>query len=294
MQRLFILLPLFFLGQLLTAQDFSTYVYFEDDTTSLSLDLFLPEKPSDSPAPLLVFVHGGGFSGGDRTGGHALGRALSKEGIACASISYTLYMEGRTQDWSCDGILPEKIKAIQLAANDLWLATDFLLHNAKKWNLDKEAIFIGGSSAGGETVLHAAYWDRQQMALKNHTLPAEFRYAGLVSGAGAIMDLNLITKENQLPSFLFHGDADPVVPYATAAHHYCPPNASGWLMLFGSGAVADHQEVLGGDFELITFAGGTHSFAGYFFGQKQEMIVEFIHRKLGNNRFQFRETRPKE
>jgi acetyl esterase/lipase len=203
-------------------------------------------------------------------------------------------MKGRTQDWSCNGILPEKIKAIQLAANDLCLATDFLLHNAKHCNQDEEAIFIGGSSAGGETVLHAAYWNRQQMALKSHALPAEFRYAGLVSGAGAIMDLNLITKENQLPSFLFHGDADPVVPYATAAHHYCPPNSSGWLMLFGSGAVADHQEDLGGDFELTTFAGGTHSFAGYFFGQEQGMIVEFIHRELENNQFQMRETRPKE
>jgi acetyl esterase/lipase len=294
MQRLFILLPFFLLGQLLTAQDYSTHVYSDTDTTSLSLDLFLPEAPSTSPMPLLIFVHGGGFSGGDRTGGHALGRALSKEGIACASISYTLYMKGRTQDWSCDGILPEKIKAIQLAANDLWLATEFLRGNADKWNLDEKSIFIGGSSAGGETVLHAAYWDREQMALKDHKLPTDFRYAGLVSGAGAIMDLNLITEENHMPSFLFHGDADPVVPYATAAHHYCAPNSSGWLMLFGSEAVADHHEALKGDFELITFAGGTHAFAGYFFGREQGGIVEFIHRALGNSRFELRETRPKE
>lgn len=292
MQSKALLFFLFFVGQLLVAQDFSTHVYYEDDTTSLALDLFLPEAPADVPAPLVIFVHGGGFSGGNRTGGHALGRALSKEGIACASISYTLYMKGRTQDWSCDGILPEKIKAIQLAANDLWLATDYLRENADKWNLNVQEIFIGGSSAGGETVLHAAYWDRQQMALKEHALPADFQYAGLISGAGAIMDINLITADNQLPSFLFHGDADPVVPYATAAHHYCAPNSSGWLMLFGSKSVADHQEMLGGDVELITFAEGTHAFAGYFFGREQALITAFVRKTMGDSRFQVREIRP--
>jgi acetyl esterase/lipase len=294
MQRTTLLFFLFLIGQLLSAQEFTTHVYYEDGTAELSLDLFLPKQPTSGPVPLLIFVHGGGFSGGARTGGHALGRALSDKGIACASISYSLYMKGRTQDWSCDGILPEKIKAIQLAANDLWAATDFLRRNAEKWNLDDESIFIGGSSAGGETVLHAAYWDREVMSLQKQALPTDFRYAGLVSGAGAIMDLNLITKENQLPSFLFHGDADPVVPYGTAAHHFCPPNSSGWLMLFGSGSVADHQETLGGDFDLITFAGGTHSFAGHFFSREQVLVGGFIQRVLGGSRFQDREIRPKE
>lgn len=292
MRNYVFLILLFFCGQLLNAQDFSTHVYYEDDTASLALDLFLPAAVTDAPVPLVIFVHGGGFSGGNRTGGHALGRSLSEAGIACASLSYTLYMKGRTQDWSCDGILPEKIRAIQLAANDLWLATDYLRKNAAKWNLDAENIFVAGSSAGGETVLHAAYWDRQQMTLKEHALPADFRYAGLISGAGAIMDLNLITAENQLPSFLFHGDADPVVPYATAAHHYCAPNSSGWLMLFGSKSVADYQKTLGGDYELITFAAGTHAFAGYFFGKEQELITRFIRKTMGDSRFQTSEIRP--
>ncbi|MEO0732231.1 MAG: alpha/beta hydrolase, partial [Bacteroidota bacterium] len=158
-----LLLGLLLVSLALVGQDFTTHAYHTDDTEQLALDLFLPA--ADAPTPLVIFVHGGGFSGGNRTGGHALGKALSQQGIAVASISYTLYMKGRTQDWSCDGILPEKIKTIQLAANQTWLATKFLLDRAEEWNLDPEAVFIAGSSAGGETVLHAGYFDRQQMAL---------------------------------------------------------------------------------------------------------------------------------
>ena len=273
------------------AQDFQTLTYYEDDSTKLELDLFLPKPTPGTLSPIVLFVHGGGFSGGDRSAGHALGEALRQQGIAVASISYTLYMKGRTQDWSCDGILTEKIKTIQIAANQLWLATEYVRQHAGKWNLDPRQIFISGSSAGGETVLHAAYWDREGMALYNHGLPADFQYAGMISGAGAIMDLNLITSQNQIPSLLFHGDADPVVPYATAAHHFCDPGASGWLMLFGSGSIAEHHTKLGGSYSLLTFAGGNHSVAGYFFYREQEVIADFVQRVLLGERFKKRVVR---
>lgn len=273
------------------AQSFLTDTYYIDDTSRLELDLFLPTVKSGDLVPVVLFVHGGGFSGGDRSAGHQLGEALRQRGIAVASISYTLYMKGRTQDWSCNGILTEKVKTIQIAANQVWLATNFLRERAVEWNLNPEQIFISGSSAGGEAVLHAAYWDREQMALYDHRLPADFRYAGMISGAGAIMDLNPITQQTQVPTLLFHGDADPVVPYATAAHHFCDPGASGWLMLFGSGSIADHQAKLGGTYSLITFAGATHSVAGYFFFREQEVVADFVFRVLKGDKFQERVVR---
>ncbi|MBV6653821.1 MAG: alpha/beta hydrolase fold domain-containing protein, partial [Mameliella sp.] len=216
-------------------QRYTTITYFETDSIALELDLFLPETPSPNPRPLLIYVHGGGFSGGERGAGHPLCTYLSEQGIAAATITYTLHMKDKS--FSCDGILSEKIKAIRLAANQLWQATAFLSKEADEFGIDPSKIFIAGSSAGAETVLHAAFWDRSVMELYGDPLPKRFSYAGLIGGAGAIMDVNSITAKTAIPAMLFHGSADPVVPYATAAHHYCDTDATGWLMLFGSHSV---------------------------------------------------------
>jgi acetyl esterase/lipase len=283
-----LLLTLLFLPFKLSAQEDSiqpshTLSYFSNDTISLELDLFLPEQGSTKPVPLLLYVHGGGFSGGDRFAGYDLAKVLTDKGMACATISYTLYMEGKS--FGCDGILSEKVRAIQIAASQLWHATAFLMGQSESFHIDTTRIFIAGSSAGAETVLHAAHWDRKQMQVFDPALSPEFKYAGIVSGAGAIMDLNLITAENRLPTMLFHGDADDLVPYGIAAHHFCPPSAPGWLMLFGSFAIAQHLQEMGGTCQLTTFQGGDHSFAGEYFFRDQQPVAAFLDRVLSGESF---------
>ena len=265
-------------------QRYTTITYFETDSIALELDLFLPETPSPNPRPLLSYVHGGGFSGGDRGAGHPLCTYLSEQGFAAATITYTLHMKDKS--FSCDGILSEKIKAIRLAANQLWQATAFLSKEADEFGIDPSKIFIAGSSAGAETVLHAAFWDRSVMELYGDPLPKRFSYAGLIGGAGAIMDVNSITAKTAIPAMLFHGSADPVVPYATAAHHYCDTDATGWLMLFGSHSVYERYSDIGSDVELHSFCGGGHEFAGAYFHEKQEAVANFIQRVLDGAHFQ--------
>ena len=265
------------------APEFQTYTYFSNDTINVDMDVLLPEQRAEGRSPLVIYVHGGGFSQGDKGGGHKLAQFLAPRGIACATITYTLYMEGKS--FGCDGVMAEKVRAIQIAASQLWLATAFLNRYSDQFNIDTTRIFIAGSSAGAETVLHAAHWDRGQMQLFEQKLSPSFTYAGVISGAGAIMDLNLITPESMIPTMLFHGDADPLVPYGVAAHHYCPPNSPGWLMLFGSQAIAEHLLKLGGSCQLLTFPGGDHSFAGAYFYQDQEPVADFINRVLSGERF---------
>lgn len=277
-------LLLVFSLQKANAQKMTTLTYFQNDTLKLDLDLFLPEKASDKKLPLLLYVHGGGFSGGDRNSGHSLCKYLAKNGYAAATISYSLYMKGKS--FSCDGFLTEKIKAIQLGANDLWLATTFFIDNAKKYNIDVSKIFIAGSSAGGETALHATYWDFNTMKIYSNTLPENFKYAGMVSGAGAIMDLNLINKNNLIPMMLFHGNGDSTVPYATAAHHYCKTNASGWLMLFGSYSIFNHAKELKGSTSLFTYCGGGHEYSGILFEKEQDILLDFLDDVLKGKNFQ--------
>ncbi|MDO1499037.1 alpha/beta hydrolase fold domain-containing protein [Winogradskyella maritima] len=70
--------------------------------------------------------------------------------------------------------MSEKVKAIQIASSQLWQATAFLREKSSELNLDSTKIFIAGSSAGAETVMHAAYWNRNQMQLYENRLPTEF------------------------------------------------------------------------------------------------------------------------
>jgi hypothetical protein len=209
---------------------------------------------------------------------------LSKNGVVAATISYTLYMKDK--NFSCDGILSEKIKAIQYGVNDLWLATAFFIANSSTYSIDTTKIFIAGSSAGAETVLHAAFWDFGTMNIYKNKLSPSFEYAGLIEGSGALMDLNLITKNSLLPVLMFHGTNDLLVPYATAAHHFCKTNTPGWLMLFGSYSIYNYIISLGGCAHLITYCGGGHEFSNELFQNDPQQVLDFINDVLSGKRFQ--------
>ena len=281
--RTLLLVWLLTLFSVARGQEYTTCTYYQDDTTKLELDLFMPQTDT-AGTPLVIYVHGGGFGKGDRGGGHKLGAFLSERGIATASITYTLYMKDKP--FGCDGYLPEKIKAIQIAANQLWLATDYLVNRADTFRIDPGRVFIAGSSAGAETVLHAAFWDRGVMDLYGEPLDSLFRYSGVISGAGAIMDLNLITPQTMIPVMLIHGDEDPLVPYGTAAHHYCDPCDPGWLMFFGARSVYDHMRHLEGTVHLMTYKGEGHRIAGRHFYQDQSPVYRFIRDVLSGKKFQ--------
>jgi acetyl esterase/lipase len=272
------------LPQLVISQDYTTITYFKDSKEELKLDLFLPSISGNQKVPLVIYVHGGGFSGGDRIAGHNFCKVLAQNGFAAASISYTLYMKGKS--FSCDGILTEKVKAIQLAVSQLWQATGYIVKNSNTYSIDSNKIFIAGSSAGAETVYHAAYWDRKLMSLYPDPLAESFRFKGLVAGAGAIMDINLIRKENLVPMLMFHGNCDELVPYGTAPHHYCKTNAPGWLMLFGSFSIYKHVVAFGGYCSLITFCGGGHEFYAELFEANQIVVVDFFKHILAGDKIQ--------
>ena len=283
-QFLLLCFTAYFSIQAATAQKMSTITYFQNDTLKLDLNLFLPEKKSDKKLPLVLFVHGGGFGGGQSKDGNNFCEYLSKNGYAAATINYTLYMKNKK--FSCDGVLTEKVKAFQFGANDLWLATSFFVENAQNYNIDVSKIFISGSSAGAETALHAAFWDRNLMKIYNLKLSEDFKYAGIISGAGAIMDLNLITPNNAIPAFFFHGSGDVTVPYGTASHHFCKTNGSGWLMLFGSNSIFNKLIDMDKSASLYTFCGGGHEYSSTLFEKEPQYILAFLNDVLAGRKFQ--------
>jgi hypothetical protein len=266
------------------SQDYQTIQYFTNDSLNLSLDLFLPKTSVKNKIPLFIYVHGGGFSEGSRTIGHPICSYLSQNGYAAASISYTLYMKGK--NFGCNGILSEKIKTIQIAVNQLWQATQFFIKNQDKYHIDPNKIFIGGSSAGGTTVLHAAFWDYSEKNIYKTKLPETFKYAGVISGSGALLDINLIKNEKLVPVMLSHGTCDVLVPYAEGSHHSCPSNSTGWITMFGSYSIYNRIIELNGNASLTTFCGGSHSYHNKLYETDKPRVKDFMDKILGGGNIQ--------
>jgi acetyl esterase/lipase len=112
------------------------------DHPKLRFDLWLPE--SAEPTPLVLFIHGGGFSGGDKQAVDLgmLNQCLAN-GIAYASLNYRLTPE---------------ITAPQPYL-DCARALQTIRSRAKEWNLDATRVVSTGGSAGAGISLWLAFHD---------------------------------------------------------------------------------------------------------------------------------------
>jgi len=105
---------------------------------------------SDKPTPLLFYIHGGGWNGGDRSVVHSMLKEALAAGISVASVEYRTI-----KDSTADGIVPP-VKGPML---DCARALQFCRSKAKEWNLDKAKIGAAGGSAGACTSLWLAFHD---------------------------------------------------------------------------------------------------------------------------------------
>jgi len=110
-----------------------TLTYATRDGADLVLDLYLPATPLRRPVPVIVFLHGGGWSGGTRKTGPDFERYFARDGFAMASIEYRL------------------TPAIRFPANveDVRTAVRWLKANAAAQGIDADRICLWGTSAGG-------------------------------------------------------------------------------------------------------------------------------------------------
>lgn len=254
------------------SQSKKSFKYLKNDSTKLKLDVFSPKtKRKDTTTfPLVIFVHGGGFSNRTRKDGYNFCKYLAKNNIIGATIDYTLFMKGK--DFGCNGNTEEKKQTILNVANQIKQATQFLIEKNERLKIDTSKIFLAGISAGAESILHAAYVNNSF----NTKFPLNFKYAGLIAGAGALIDIDLITQENKIPMFLIHGTKDETVPYRTSSHRNCPEDAPGYLNLFGSHSITKHTEALNGSCQLFSIENGEHSHGDTYFYYQEHYIKRFI------------------
>lgn len=208
------------LGTAAAAPHKTTYLYAEKDGEKLYLDHYHSSVKGERGC--VVFLFGGAFVGGvrDNEAYNDYFEFLTREGWDVVSIDYRLGLKPMTQS-DMQPTLRETIgllyNAVNIAVEDLYSATLFILDNADRWSIDPEKIVISGSSAGAITVLQA------ENELCNHgelatVLPEGFRYAGVISFAGAIFSVSGEPQwaEKPAPIMFFHGNSDQQVPYKKA------------------------------------------------------------------------------
>lgn len=252
-----------------------SYTYAFKDGKSLDMDVYFPAFDHQAQRPLIIYVHGGGFSGGTRNtaGIQVFCKKLARHGYVVSSISYRLTRQGTATAFGCDCPAVDKLNTFNEAVEDLQDATFFMIKNRKKMGIDPQKIIISGSSAGAETVLNAAYQPPYCYGLDSGPVS----YAGVISMAGAIPDTSRIYKESAVPSLLFHGTCDNLVPYASASHHYCKESQPGYLILHGSYTIAEKLKKLGTPHWLYTYCNAAHEIAGKPMTANLDEIIDFCY-----------------
>jgi acetyl esterase/lipase len=100
------------------------------------LDFYKAE--SNSPTPLMFFIHGGGWVGGDKKGVNGLRECLAA-GISVVSVEYRFIQQA---------MLAGARPPVEWPLKDAARALQFVRSKAVEWNIDKQRIGASGGSAG--------------------------------------------------------------------------------------------------------------------------------------------------
>jgi acetyl esterase/lipase len=241
--------------------------YIPDGDKAQRLDIYLPEKASEKPLPLVVHIHGGGWQGGSKFPCPVAG--MADKGYVVASIEYRFSQKAR---------FPAQIQDCQAAIR--WLRA-----NANTYNIDPEHVGVVGGSAGGHlsalvataggkdafpkiggnddqsdrvqcvidifgpanfaTVIEQAENDKNVRNIFKFNTPSD-PYSSLIGVAlnedkaktDAVSPVTYVSEDNP-PTLILHGTHDTLVPYAQSEELAAALKAKGvpvWLQtLPGSG-----------------------------------------------------------
>ena len=260
-----------------------THLFAVKGVDSLYLDHYI--APVEGKRPCVIFVFGGGFVGGVRNLDRDLPyfRFLANNGYDVVSIDYRLGMRGVNSPGVIE-FLKTFENTVNIAVEDLFSATNFILDHAEEWHIDPEKIVVSGSSAGAITSLQAEYAICNSLPVTQE-LKKDFNYAGVIAFAGAVFTLDGSPKwvKASAPTLLFHGSSDTQVPYNKIAML-----GKG---MYGSKYISNKLHDCGMPYWLYSVEYEDHSMAGkpMHFNQKEILIFleEYVMQKKALQRTTF-------
>lgn len=235
-----------------------SYVFKDYGTRQLKMEVDIP-KDVKGPFPFIIYVHGGGWAGGNLSGYINQSKYLATRGIAGVRISYTLKNQGGHFDQGMQ---------------ELNEALEFVKQHAKEWNLDLTRIGYAGGSAGAPLASLAAmkngaklfigingiynftdenrgsFPGKSNSYLRDHTTKEKLQ---------EISSSYNIPKKNIPAVITFHGTADPTIPYQQSIN------------------LVEAVKKAGGIAEAKTYPNYTHSFSAKSSSDKFEEVVIAIY-----------------
>jgi acetyl esterase/lipase len=247
---------LFLMPLTLTAQGVT--LYKQIDTTQLFMEIYYPPATDASPTyPALVFFHGGGWHGGDRSQFKPHAEYFARRGIVCFLVDYRLIGK--------HGTTPvESLK-------DAKSAIRYIRSHAAQFHIDTPKVIATGGSAGGQlaaaTALNESFNEDSDniaisckpnaLALFNPVIdngPGGYGYEKVGDIYKDFSPLHNI--KNGAPStIIFLGDKDKLVPLVTAQYYQVA------------------MERVGSRCELEIYKGQGHAFFNYKFFEYYKKTV---------------------
>lgn len=204
--------------------------YLTANNWEAKLDVYQPTG-TNTPVPTLIYIHGGGWVGGDRQGAFLNAMPYLEMGWAVVNVSYRL----------------ARISLAPAAVEDCRCALRWVISKAKDYNFDVNRLVVTGHSAGGHLSLTtgmlpaSAGLERQCPGNEDLNVAAIINWYG-ITDVGDLLDgpnmktyavtwLSSLTNRYAVakrvspleyvrpglpPILTIHGDADPTVPYTHA------------------------------------------------------------------------------
>ena len=191
--------------------------------TDLTMDIYEPVGDTVTNRPVIIFLHSGAFFTGDNEADDivALSIASAKMGYVAVSITYRLGLNVLS---SYSGE-----RAVYRGVQDVSAAIRYIRENHLSYGIDYNKIFIWGSSAGSFIGLHLNFTEDDErpestfggggdpdlgcIDCEGNNYEHDSKPNAVISCWGAIGDLDWIDDENDIPTIMFHGTSDAVVPY---------------------------------------------------------------------------------
>jgi acetyl esterase/lipase len=136
------------------------------------------QAKSDKPTPVVLYIHGGGWQGGDKKTNP---KAFLDKGISVVAINYRYVRNG----------VEDKVEPpVKASLGDAARALQFVRSKAAEWNLDKTRIGATGGSAGACTSLWLAFHDDMADPKSDDPVARESTrlYCAAVNGAQVSLD----------------------------------------------------------------------------------------------------------
>ncbi len=267
------------------------------------MDIYTPDGDTETNRPVVFYMHGGSFTGGDKNLTDCVDfcTSMAKRGYIAISSNYRLSLIPLTFVLNQE----EQYRTVLKSVADIKAAVRYIRKDYANGNTigsDPNGIYIGGYSAGAVLSLHLAYIDQisdlptspiDVQDLVNSiggTLEGDAgndgyssEIHGVISFAGGINDLNWIGANDE-PLVCVQGDNDGTVSYN------CAPGLglSSVLTLCGTGEMQPQADLVGITNDALTYFGEDHNWAASgsgnaLFDTAVQFAVDFLYPLLPCN-----------